>query len=104
MTNGLSSGGDVELGRQSIEKEASRLRARFDSVDLLLIVTGLGGGTGTGATPVLVRIAREAKAQTLVLASLPFAFEASRGDSLQRMLSGECALMRMRLFNYRMSV
>ena len=63
VTNGLSAGGDIELGRQSVEKEASRLRARFDSVDLLLIVTGLGGGTGTGATPVLVRIAREAKAQ-----------------------------------------
>ena len=45
VTNGLSSGGDIELGRQSVEKEASRLRARFDSVDLLLIVAGLGGGT-----------------------------------------------------------
>ena len=91
VTNGLSCGGDVELGRQSIEKEASRLRARFDAVDLLLIVTGLGGGTGTGATPVLVRIAREAKAQTLVLASLPFAFEGK-----QRMNVSEDAIRRMR--------
>ena len=91
VTNGLSSGGDIELGRQSVEKEASRLRARFDSVDLLLIVTGLGGGTGTGASPVLVRIAREAKAQTLVLASLPFAFEGK-----QRMQVAEEAIRRMR--------
>ena len=61
VTNGLSSGGDVELGRQSIEKEASRLRARFDSVDLLLIVTGLGGGTGTELQSVLVRLQEKRK-------------------------------------------
>ena len=100
VTNGLSSGGDVELGRQSIEKEASRLRARFDSVDLLLIVTGLGGGTGTGATPVLVRIAREAKAQTLVLASLPFAFEGKQRrqlaeDAIRRMRSNADAIIQL---------
>lgn len=91
VTNGLSCGGDVELGRQSIEKEASRLRARFDAVDLLMIVTGLGGGTGTGATPVLIRIAREAQTQTLVLVSMPFAFEGK-----QRMNVAEDAIRRMR--------
>ncbi len=100
VTNGLSAGGDVELGRQSVEKEASRLRARFDSVDLLLIVTGLGGGTGTGATPVLVRIAREAKAQTLVLASLPFAFEGKQRrqvaeDAIRRIRSNADAIIQL---------
>ena len=75
------------------------MRARFDSVDLLLIVTGLGGGTGTGATPVLVRIAREAKAQTLVLASLPFAFEGKQEqlaeDAIRRMRSNADAIIQL---------
>ena len=63
----------------------------FPSIKFHYAVTGLGGGTGTGATPVLVRIAREAKAQTLVLASLPFAFEGK-----QRMNVSEDAIRRMR--------
>ena len=76
------------------------MRARFDSVDLLLIVTGLGGGTGTGATPVLVRIAREAKAQTLVLASLPFAFEGKQRrqlaeDAIRQMRSNADAIIQL---------
>ena len=91
VTNGLSSGGDIELGRQSVEKDSARLRARFESVDMILMVVGLGGGTGTGAIPVLTRIAREANAQTMVLLSLPFAFEGK-----QRRKMAEAAIRRLR--------
>jgi len=91
VTNGLSAGGGIELGRPSIEKDSARLRARFESVDIIVIVVGLGGGTGTGAVPVLTRIAREADAQTMVLASLPFAFEGK-----QRRKMAEAAIKRLR--------
>jgi cell division protein FtsZ len=75
VTNGFSAGGDVELGRQSIEKDSSDIRKQLRQVDLLLIVAGLGGGTGSGAVPVITRIAREAGTLVLCMVTLPFAFE-----------------------------
>lgn len=75
VTQGLSAGGDVELGRQSVEKDSSGIRQRLRNVDLLVVVAGLGGGTGSGAVPVITRIAREAGSLVLVMASLPFKFE-----------------------------
>ena len=91
VTNGFSCGGDVELGRQSIEKEASKLRSIFSNIDILLIVCGLGGGAATGITPVLARVSREVNTQSLFLVSLPFAFEGK-----QRMEISEDAIRRMR--------
>ena len=91
VTNGLSCGGDVELGRQSIEKEASKLRSIFSNKDILLIVCGLGGGAATGITPVLARVSREMNVQSLFLVSLPFAFEGK-----QRMEISEDAIRRIR--------
>ncbi len=75
VTNGFSAGGDVELGRQSIEKDSSGIRTQLRQVDLLVIVAGLGGGTGSGAVPVITRIAREAGTLVLCMLTLPFAFE-----------------------------
>ncbi|MCF7816868.1 MAG: cell division FtsZ family protein [Kiritimatiellales bacterium] len=75
VTNGFSAGGDVELGRQSIEKDSSNIRQQLRQVDLLVIVAGLGGGTGSGAVPVITRIAREAGTLVLCMATLPFVFE-----------------------------
>ena len=75
VTNGFSAGGDVELGRQSIEKDSTGIRTQLRQADLLVIVSGLGGGTGSGAVPVITRIAREAGTLVLCMLSLPFAFE-----------------------------
>jgi cell division protein FtsZ len=75
VTNGFSAGGDVELGRQSIEKDSSGIRQQLRQVNLLVIVAGLGGGTGSGAVPVITRIAREAGALVLCLLTLPFKLE-----------------------------
>jgi len=75
VTNGFSAGGDVELGRQSIEKDSASIRTQLRQADLLLIVSGLGGGTGSGAVPVITRIAREAGTLVLCMLTLPFAFE-----------------------------
>ncbi|MEI6891428.1 MAG: cell division protein FtsZ [Pontiella sp.] len=90
-TQGLSSGGDVELGRQSIEKDSSGIRTQLRQVDLLVIVAGLGGGTGSGAVPVITRIAREAGALVLTMVSIPFKFEGKKA-----MRVAEEALTRIR--------
>ncbi len=75
VTNGFSAGGDVELGRQSIEKDSSNIRNQLRQADLLVVIAGLGGGTGSGALPVITRIAREAGTLILCMVTMPFAFE-----------------------------
>src|SRR5262245_24395199 len=59
LTHGASTGGDVDLGRQAAEADAEGLRLLFRGYDLVVFHAGLGGGTGSGALPVLVRLARE---------------------------------------------
>ncbi|MFL2859372.1 MAG: hypothetical protein ACJ0BW_01380 [Pontiellaceae bacterium] len=91
ITNGLSAGGDVEIGRQAIEKDAIKIRSIFQSIDLIIITGGLGGGTASGSIPVLARLAREAGSQSMVLSSLPFIFEGK-----QKLLIAEESIKRMR--------
>lgn len=100
VTRGLSAGGDVELGRQSIEKDSSNIRKQLRQVDLLIIVTALGGGTGSGAVPVITRIAREAGALVLCMAAMPFAFEGRKigqvaEESLKRIRTHADAVVRI---------
>lgn len=100
ITRGLSAGGDVELGRQSIEKDSSGIRLQLRQIDLLMLVAGLGGGTGSGAVPVITRIAREAGALVLALVSLPFAFEGRKigniaEDALKRIRTHADAVVRI---------
>lgn len=100
VTRGLSSGGDVELGRQSIEKDSSSIRKQLRQVDLLVLVTGLGGGTGSGAVPVITRIAREAGALVLAITAMPFAFEGKKvariaEESLKRIRTHADAIIRI---------
>lgn len=78
LTHGLGAGGDPSLARAAAEHESSVLKGLCQNVDLLFIVTGLGGGTGTGAAPVLARIGKEAGALVLGLATLPFDGEGGR--------------------------
>jgi cell division protein FtsZ len=77
-TRGLGTGGDPEVGRAAAEDDAARLAAFCAGADILFILAGLGGGTGTGAAPVLARVARESGALVLALAILPFDFERGR--------------------------
>lgn len=107
ITRGLSSGGDVELGRQSIEKDSSSIRKQLRQVDLLVIVAGLGGGTGSGAVPVITRIAREAGALVLTMVATPFKFEGAKvmrvaEEALKRIRTHADAIIRIpneRLFD-----
>ena len=74
-TKGFGAGGDPDLGRRAAEEDAELLKGLLTDTDLLLLVVGLGGGTATGAAPVLVRLAHEVGAMTLCFAALPFQFE-----------------------------
>jgi len=75
VTNGLGTGGDANLGKSCAEEERQRFEELFANYDLVVLITGLGGGTGNGAAPVILEAAKTAKALTLCLAVLPFDFE-----------------------------
>jgi cell division protein FtsZ len=75
---GLGTGGDTERGRAAAEQDAASIRALCQTFDLVVLVAGLGGGTGTGASPVIARIARDCGALVLGIALMPFDFEGMR--------------------------
>ncbi len=77
-TRGLGAGGMAEVGERSAFLARKELGSLFDDVDIVFITTGLGGGTGTGATPVISDIARERGALVITMATLPFKIERAR--------------------------
>jgi cell division protein FtsZ len=93
VTGGLGSGSDAEVGRQAAVEEYDRIKALLKGSDMIFVTAGVGGGTGTGAAPVVARIAREVGALTVAIVTKPFAFEGSRrtaqGEQGVRALAGE---------------
>jgi len=77
-TRGLGAGGDPELGFNAAHESADELREVLQGGRMVFICTGLGGGTGSGAAPVLAQMARESGALVLAFATLPFVFEGKR--------------------------
>ena len=78
LLRGLGTGGDPERGRAAAEEDVQKLKAACAGADIVFIVTGLGGGAGTGISPVLARTARESGALVLAFVTLPFDFEGNR--------------------------
>ncbi len=78
VTHGLGTGGDVETGGRAAQQNAEQLEAVLQNTDIVFLAIGLGGGTGTGAAPVVARIAKEQGALVLGFAALPFGFEGVR--------------------------
>ena len=78
VAKGMGAGGDAELGRLAANEDLDALRSMLANCDLLILVASLGGGTATGAAPVLARIAREEGLLTLAYVTTPFAFEGAR--------------------------
>jgi cell division protein FtsZ len=78
ITKGLGAGGDVSVGKLAAEDDIDRLRNLVAHTHLVIIIATLGGGTGTGAAPILARVAREEGALTLCFVSTPFEFEGER--------------------------
>ncbi len=78
VTKGLGAGANPEVGRQSAEEDRSRIEELVSGADMLFITAGMGGGTGTGAAPVVASIAREMGILTVAVVTKPFAFEGKR--------------------------
>ncbi len=78
VTRGLGAGGDPELGYSAAEEAVEEIRLVVDGVPLVIVCAGLGGGTGSGAAPMIVKTAREQNSLVLVCATLPFSFEGKR--------------------------
>ncbi len=78
ITEGLGSGSDPEVGRKAAEESDATIREALRGSDLVFVAAGEGGGTGTGAAPVVARIARELGALTVGIVTTPFGFEGSR--------------------------
>ena len=77
LTKGLGVGGDQKLGRKAAEESREELANAIADTDLLFITAGMGGGTGTGAAPVIAELGKEAKALTIGIVTKPFTFEGS---------------------------
>ncbi len=78
LTKGLGTGGDPEIGHQAVLEAETSLRRSLKGRRIVFLCTGLGGGTGSGAAPIVTRIAREEGAFVVVFATMPFAFEGRR--------------------------
>ncbi len=85
VTRGLGSGSDPTVGRKAAMESADQIKALIKGSDMVFIATGAGGGTGTGAAPVVARTARDLGALTVGIATRPFSFEGSRrGEQAER--------------------
>ena len=78
LTKGLGSGGDPEIGRQAAEESAEKIKDILNGSDMVFVAAGMGGGTGTGAAPVIAKIAKELGALTIAVVTKPFSFEGTR--------------------------
>jgi cell division protein FtsZ len=78
ITRGLGSGSDAAVGRQAAMEDFDRIKALLKGSDMIFITAGAGGGTGTGAAPIVARISRELGALTVAIVTKPFGFEGSR--------------------------
>lgn len=84
FTRGLGAGADPEVGRTAAEESREKLKDLLFDTDMVFITAGMGGGTGTGASPIIAEIAKEAGALTVAVVTKPFAFE-----GIRRMQSAE---------------
>lgn len=91
VTRGLGAGGDPEVGRLAAEESREQIAAMVAGTDLCFITSGMGGGTGSGAAPVVSEIAKESGALTVAIVTKPFAFEGKR-----RMRQATEAIARLR--------
>ena len=87
MTRGLGAGANPSLGREAAEESREDLSMVLDGADLVFITAGMGGGTGSGAAPVIAELARESGALTIAVVTKPFAFEGRK-----RMQTAETAI------------
>jgi len=78
ITKGLGAGSDPEIGKQSALESRDEIRPYLEGADMIFITAGMGGGTGTGAAPVIAEIARECSILTIAVVTKPFQFEGKK--------------------------
>ncbi|HEX3092191.1 MAG TPA: cell division protein FtsZ [Candidatus Angelobacter sp.] len=78
LTNGLGAGANPEIGRRGALEDADKIIEALEGADMVFVTTGLGGGTGTGAAPIIASLASEMGALTVAVVTKPFAFEGRR--------------------------
>jgi len=93
LTRGLGSGGDPEIGRKAIEENRDIVERALSNTDMVFITCGMGGGTGTGASPVVAEISRNTDALTVAIVTLPFEFE-----GIKRMEKAEQGIYELRQY------
>jgi cell division protein FtsZ len=91
LTRGLGAGSDPEVGRQAAEEHRSEIEEALKGADMVFITAGKGGGTGTGAAPVVAEIARSLGALTIAVVTRPFSFEGRR-----RSVQAESGIQRLK--------
>ncbi|TKX28604.1 cell division protein FtsZ [Campylobacter sp. MIT 12-5580] len=84
-TRGLGAGGDPDVGAESAKENFEEIKAALDQSDIVFIASGFGGGTGTGATPIVARAAKEVGALTVSVITMPFAFEGAKKKKFAEM-------------------
>ena len=82
LTKGLGTGMNPDLGRQAAEENRAEIAEMVKGADLVFLASGFGGGTGTGATPVVAETAKQAGALTIAVVTKPFAFEGSQRERI----------------------
>ncbi|MDP7421053.1 MAG: cell division protein FtsZ [bacterium] len=78
QTKGLGAGADVEVGRKAAEEDREKIRSSLEGSDMVFITAGMGGGTGTGAAPVVADVAHGLNALTVAVITKPFSFEGKK--------------------------
>jgi cell division protein FtsZ len=91
LTNGLGAGANPEVGRKAALEDSDKIIEALEGADMVFVTTGLGGGTGTGAAPIIASLASEMGALTVAVVTKPFAFEGKR--RLQQAERGIAELM-----------
>ena len=91
ITRGHGAGGDPEIGARSADENADDIAAAIKGADMVFITAGMGGGTGTGAAPLVAKIAREMGILTVAVVTKPFDFEGNK-----RMLQAEAGIARLK--------
>lgn len=91
LTRGLGAGGNPEVGAQAAEESREKIKEYLMDSDMVFITAGMGGGTGTGAAPVVAEIAHELGALTVAIVTKPFAFEGAR-----RMVNAEDGINKLK--------
>ncbi len=84
VTRGMGAGGDPDVGNKAAQEDKDRIASVLKGADMVFVTAGMGGGTGTGAAPVIAEIAKELKCLVVGVVTLPFGFEGRRRNDLAK--------------------